>query len=136
MILTARLFIEGHPTEQEGIPLLTCQFSFNQEIDQKGMPVSLVKAGIIDFSFSSINDSDIIWWMLSAAADKNGKIVFSGIESSKPFKTLAFKDARCIKYFEKFERDKEMTIEMTISAREIDIADVTYANFWSGYEKQ
>lgn len=135
MILTAKLFIEGHQTESEGLPLNSCDFQFKQEVDERGLPVSTVRGGIIDVSFASLDDSDLIYWMISSAADKNGKIVFSGMESSKAFKTLEFKDARCIKYHERFQRDFEMTVDLTISAREIIICDVTHANSWSGYEK-
>jgi hypothetical protein len=135
MILTARLFIAGHQTEKDGIPINYCEFGFNQEIDQRGLPVSAVKGGIIKLSYSSFDDPEIVWWMISSEADKNGRILFSGIESSKAFKTLEFKDGRCVSYRETFNRDQEMLVEITISAREITLSGVDHANNWAGYEK-
>lgn len=133
MILTARLFIAGHTTEKEGIPLNSCEFSFIQDVDQRGLPVSAVKGGIIQVSYASIDDPEILWWMVSSEADKSGKILFSGIESSKAFKTLEFKDARCVNYKETFVRDKDMITDLIISAREITVSDVSHSNNWSGY---
>jgi len=134
MILTARLFIAGHETEKDGIPLNTCEFSFSQEVDQRGLPVSAVRGGIIRLSYGSFDDPEILWWMISSEADKSGKILFSGIESSKAFKTLEFKDARCISYHETFSRDNEMLVELTLSTRQITISGVDHINIWSGYE--
>jgi hypothetical protein len=133
MILTARLFIEGHATEQEGIPLDSCDYAFTQEVDQRGMPVSEVQIGIINMSFACIEDTELVWWGMGNVS-KNGKIVFSGMESTKAFKTLAFQDAFCIKYHEKFVRNTDMTIDMTISARFIDLSGVSYGESWPGYD--
>ena len=134
MVLTARLHIKGHETEDEGIPLLTCDYSFSQEVDQRGLPKSQVTGGVITFSFSSIEDEEIMWWMLSPNADKSGKISFSGSEDEKVFKTLEFKDARCIYYRETFTRDIEMLEEITISAREISLSGATHTNTWTKYD--
>jgi len=134
MVLTARLFINGHESGSEGIPLLTCSYSFTQDIDQRGLPKSEVKGGVIILSFSSIDDQEIMHWMISSKADKSGKITFSGEETEKVFKTLEFKDARCISYHESFVRDSEMLEEITISAREVSISGVTHVNTWTKYD--
>jgi len=135
MLLTARLYISGHETEKDGIPLNSCEFSFSQDVDQRGLPVSAVRGGIIHLSYGSFDDPEILWWMISSEADKNGKIEFSSVESSKSFKTLEFTDARCINYRESFTRDKEIMVELVISARELSISGVNHSNSWSGYEK-
>ncbi len=134
MVLTARLYINGHESGSEGIPLLTCKYSFIQDIDQRGLPKSEVKGGVITLSFSSIDDQEIMHWMISSKADKSGKITFSGEETEKVFKTLEFKDARCISYHESFLRDSEMLEEITISAREVTISGVTHTNTWTKYD--
>lgn len=133
MVLTARLYIDGHESGSEGIPLQTCSYSFTQEIDQRGLPKSEVRGGVINLSFSSIDDQEIMHWMISSKSDKNGKVTFSGEEAEKIFKTLEFKDARCVSYHESFIRDKEMTENIVISAREITISGVTHTNTWSKY---
>jgi hypothetical protein len=134
MILTARLFIAGHETEKDGIPLNFCEFSFSQDVDQRGLPVSAVKGGLIHLSYGSFDDPEILYWMISEKADKNGKILFSGVESSKAFKTLEFKDGRCVSYRETFTRDNEMLVELTISVREITVSGIDHVNSWSGYD--
>ncbi len=134
MVLTARLYIFGHETENEGIPLLTCKFSFSQDVDQRGMPKSEVKGGLITLSFNSIDDQEIMHWMISSTSDKNGKITFAGEEAEKVFKTLEFLDARCIHYQESFLRDSEMIEEITLSAREIKLSGVTHMNLWTKYD--
>jgi hypothetical protein len=71
--------------------------------------------------------------MFSLKADKSGKITFSGEETEKIFKTIEFKDARCVAYHESFVRDSEMVQEITISAREVTISGVTHLNKWTKY---
>ncbi|NCB08383.1 MAG: hypothetical protein EOM73_09490 [Bacteroidia bacterium] len=134
MVLTSRLYISGHESGNEGIPLLTCSYSFTQDIDQRGLPKTEVKGGVITLAFNSIDDQEIMHWMVSSKADKNGKITFSGEDTEKVFKTLEFKDARCIAYHESFVRDSEMVEEITISAREISISGVTHVNIWTKYD--
>lgn len=136
MVLTARLYLAGHSSGSEGIPLLTCNFSFSQEIDDRGLPKSGVRGGVINLSFESMDDEDIVWWMISKNADKDGKITFAGEEGEKVFKTLEFKDARCVAYQESFVRDVEMIQEITISAREIIVSGATFSNSWTKYNVQ
>jgi hypothetical protein len=134
MVLTARLYINGHESGSEGIPLLACNYGFTQEIDQRGLPKSEVKGGVINLSLNSIDDQEIMHWMISSKADKSGKIEFSGEDTDKVFKTLEFNDARCISYHESFVRDSEMLEEITISAREISVSGVTHSNTWTKYD--
>lgn len=134
MVLTAQLHIDGHELADEGIPLLSCDYSFAQEVDQRGLAKSQVTGGIINFSFFSIEDEEIMLWMVSPNVDKSGKITFSGSEDEKIFKTLEFKDARCIFYRETFNRDVEMMEEISISAREIKISGATHTNSWTKYD--
>ena len=134
MVLTARLYIEGHESGNEGIPLLSCNYRFTQEIDERGLPKSVVKGGVINLSFKSMDDEEIMWWMLSRQSDKNGEIMFAGEEGEKLFKRLEFKDARCVSYYESFIRDDEMIQEISISAREITLSGATHTNTWTKYE--
>lgn len=134
MILTARLHIKGHKTEDEGIPLQTCDYQFSQDIDERGLPKAQVKGGVITLTFNSIEDEEIMHWMISPNADKSGKILFSGDESEKVFKTLEFTDARCFFYHEYFTRDAEMIEELKISARKLSISGATHTNTWTSYD--
>jgi len=134
MVLYASLHISGHSTEDEGIPLLNCDYSFLQDIDERGLPKAQVKGGVISMTFNSIEDNEIMHWMISPTSDKSGKIQFSGGEGEKVFKTLEFKDARCFFYHEYFTRDAEMIEEIKISARVISISGATHTNTWTQYD--
>lgn len=133
MILTARLHIEGHELENDGIPLLSCDYSFEQEVDERGLPKAVVKGGTINLSFISMDDAEIMWWMIAQGSDKNGRILFSGDEDKKVFKTVEFSDARCISYREAFSRDENMVCNIIISAREVTVSGVQHKNSWTNY---
>ena len=134
MVLSARLHIEGHQNEEEGIHLISCEYRFQQETDKKGLPTSKVHGGKIDLSFASIEDNEVFQWMISEDADKNGKISFIGDNNTKPFKTLEFKDARLISYDEYFTDQSQMITKVSISARQIIISGVKHTNAWLGYK--
>jgi hypothetical protein len=133
MVLTAILYIKDHKQEKEGIRLLSCDFGFSQSVDYKGLTSSKVQGGEIHLSFASIDDNDIIQWMISEEADKDGKISFLGDNNTKPFKTLEFKDARLISYDESYIDQSHMTTRLTISARQIILSGVKHSNAWQGY---
>lgn len=133
MSYTARLHIEGHQLQNEGIRVTECEFGFAQEIDIRGMPVSEIRGGIINLSIIIENDSEILWWMISATADKNGYISFLGDDPSKPYKKVEFKDARLVSYNEYFKEQAEVIIKLKISSRNIIVAGESHENVWTGY---
>jgi hypothetical protein len=133
MSYTARLYIDGHQKQKEGLRVLTCDFSFSQGTDASGLPSSNVQGGFINLSIIIENDPEILWWMISDA-DKNGKIVFMGDDKSNPIKTLEFKDGRLVGYHESFSEVSEVTVTLTISAREISVSGVKYVNSWVNYK--
>lgn len=134
MVLSAKLHIEGHKNEKEGIHLLSCSYRFSQDCDGLGLPTSRVHGGMIDLSFASIEDNEIIQWMISEDTDKSGKIDFSGDSTTKPFKTLEFKDARLVDYLESFVDQGQMITTLSISVRQIGISGVKLTNKWLGYK--
>jgi hypothetical protein len=134
MVISATLHIKGHKDEKEGIRLLNCDYQFSQAIDSKGLATSKVNGSIINVTFDSIEDNEIIQWMISEDADKDGQIVFKGDNNTKPFKTLEFKDARLIACEESFVDKSHMTTSLRISARQLTISGVTHTNAWLGYE--
>jgi len=134
MILIARLHIQGHEREEDGIPLLSCEYSFKQEVDERGLPTSMVKGGLINLAFISIDDSEIMYWMINSQSDKFGKIEFSGEEGEKVFKTIEFEDARCVYYHDSFNRDGEMLTHITISTRKIEVSGTVHVNKWTNYD--
>jgi hypothetical protein len=133
MVLSATLHITGHKNEDKGIRLLTCDYQFTQDYDQNGLPRGKVLGGIVNISFESIEDNEIIQWMMSVDADKDGKISFWGDNNTKTFKTLEFHDARLVSYAETFSDQMQMVTALSFSAREIIISGVKHTNAWQGY---
>jgi hypothetical protein len=132
MSYTAKLHIDGHQKQKDGIRILSCDFGFTQGTDASGLPSSNVQGGFINLTIITENDPEILYWMLSDA-DKNGKIVYMSDDKSNPVKSLEFKDGRLIRYHENFSEMTEVTVNLTITAREISISGVTHNNSWVNY---
>jgi hypothetical protein len=131
MSLTARLHIKGHKQEEKGIKILSCDFSFSQDIDNRGMTTSNVRAGLINITLPGISDDEIIQWMVSRDDKKNGKITFSGVVDTGPHRSVEFEDAVLINYSESFSDESDIIISLTISARVIKVTGVTHESNWT-----
>jgi len=132
MAFSATLHIQGHPREQDGIPVVSCDFNFNQQIDQRGVPNSRVIGGVINIGFRNENDYDLVLWMFSQDAQKNGKIVFSsGTSDNQSFQTIKFSDAALVSYHQSYSEHSEISVNITISCREVEISGATFVNIWS-----
>ena len=134
MSLTARLHIEGHQNENKGIRVLACNFKFSQTTDQRGLPTSKVEGGKINVAIAVENDAELLHWMFTEAADKNGKIIFIGMDNGKSLKTIEFWDGRLIRYYESFKGCGKVVVHISISAKKISIAGASHENIWSGYD--
>lgn len=130
MSLTARLHIEGHSEEKKGIKILSCDYSFSQDVDNNGKIASNIRAGIINISISGISDTEIVQWMLGRDIRKNGKISYSGVINTGPHKYLEFEDAVLVNYNESFSDQMDIVIYLSISARKIIISGVTHETQW------
>ncbi len=131
MSIMARLHIEGHSKEKEGLRLLSCDFGFRQDVDARGMQTSNVKPGLIKVSFKGTEDAEIVQWMLGKDTVKNGRITYSGFTSAGPVRKVVFQDALLVNYYEHFTDQSDIVIDLTISARKITVAGMNFSNFWS-----
>ncbi len=131
MAFSATLHIAGHPKEQDGLGVVSCDFSFNQQVDPAGFPTSRVTAGVINIELKNVNDYDIMQWMIASRARKNGKIVLSsGMSDNQSFQKIEFKDGVLISYQQSFSEESEVSTKLTISCREIDISGASFVNIW------
>jgi len=131
MAFSATLHIEGHPKEQDGINVISCEFTFQQQVDQRGMPSSRVNGGVINIGLKNENDFDLMLWMFSQDTKKNGKIILtSGISENQAFQTIKFKDACLVTFHESFSEFSEVSVDLSISCREIEISGAMFANIW------
>jgi len=131
MSLTARLHIKGHSQEEKGIKILSCDFSFSQVVDNRGMASSNVRAGLINVTIPGINDNEIINWMISRDERKNGKITFSGVVDTGPHRSIEFEDAVLVSYHESFSDESDIVISLVISSRIIKVTGVKHENIWA-----
>ena len=131
MAFSASLHIEGHPKEQEGFTVVSCDFTFDQQVDATGMPVSRPTGGVIKIGLKNENDYDLMQWMIAPSAKKNGKIVFSsGMTDNQSFQTIEFKDAMLINYHQSFSEEAEIAVNLTISCRVMEISGASFINIW------
>jgi hypothetical protein len=131
MAFSATLHIEGHPKEQDGIPMISCDFNFHQQVDHRGVPISRVNGGIINIGLKNENDYDLVLWMFSQDAKKNGKIVFSsGLSDDQAFQTIKFTEAALVTYQQSFSEESEITVNLTISCHKVDISGAAFDNIW------
>ncbi len=131
MAFSAKLHLEGHSQEDQGLGLTACSFTFSQTIDQRGMVISRVNGGLIKMTMHNINDYDIVLWMFNQSSTKNGKIVLSsGMQENQSFQTIKFKDGLLVMLHQEFSDDSEVSLELSVSCREIEIAGATFFNIW------
>ncbi len=133
MSVTARLHLEEHRLERKGIRVLTCTYSFSQDVNELGFPTSAIRQGFIEVSIPGINDAEIVRWMISRNVRKKGKISFLGVnEGGVPQETkkLEFEDAILVNYRETFTDQSDMVIYLTISARIIRLSDESLETQW------
>lgn len=125
------MYIEGHAQQEKGIKVLSCDFSFSQDVDNRGMVASKVRAGMINVTIPGINDPEILEWMLGQYTKKKGKISFSGVVDTGPHRSLEFEDAILVSYHESFSDQSETIISLTLSARVIKVTGVKHESTWA-----
>jgi len=140
MSLTARLYIKGHQQEKKGIKVLSCDYSFSQNVSEDGYIAGSVRAGLINLTLSAVNDTEIVQWMFFRDNTKSGKISFSGIdpETAAPqeTKTLEFEDGILVNYSESFMDESDMIMSLSISARKITLSNSEWETVgWQDIEK-
>lgn len=131
MSLSARLHIEGHSKENTGTKILSCNYSFSQDVDGRGFKNSKVRAGMINISIQGAGDTEIVQWMISDRTLKNGKITFSGVVDTGPQRSIEFRDALLVDYHESFSDQSDIIINLSISARVIIVSGVTHESLWT-----
>lgn len=137
MSLTARLYIKGHQKEDSGFKVMSCDYSFSQNVGNDGYITGSVRAGFINISLITINDTEIVQWMLLRDSKKSGKISFFGIDpqtaAPQETKTLEFEDGILVNYSESFTDESDMIMNLSISARKITLSNSEWETTgWEG----
>jgi len=112
------------------IKILTCDFSFSQEIDETGKPSSRPQGGLINITVESTDKETLAEWMFSKMGMKDGKIEFQ-LRNNKT-KVLSFKEGVCIAYNESFNAAGSipMMVHFTISPNSIKLGSAEFKNEW------
>jgi hypothetical protein len=130
MSFLAKLTIEDQETN-----VLECSFSFTQNIGEDGRTTGLPIAGLIHLQLEATNNTDILAWMVLPHTFKDGEIVFYNRDSMSSNKTLTFTEGICVSYHEEFNAEDTLPMKtrISISARALDINDVSYENNWDAF---
>ena len=123
MAHTAQLKIESKEYN-----VTECEYEFIQPIKENGQPAGHPTGGLVRFTIVSPDNGDLFLhdWMQSATDHKDGKIIFSVVDTGKPsVKTLHFKRAYCIRLHECFNlhANMQMLTKITVSAAEISFGE-------------
>ena len=113
------LKINGSPYD-----VLECEYEFIQPVKENGQPSARPTGGLISFTIVSPDDKDTSFheWMLNKTEIKDGMFDFEVMNDGKvTHKTVAFKNAYCIRLYEYFNNANniQMYMKITISAAEI-----------------
>jgi hypothetical protein len=128
MSLAARLYIEG---DTKGIKILAFDFSFAQDVDNRGMVDSDIRAGLIHITIQGTAETEILQWMLGRDTRKDCTISFSGYVDTGQHRTIKLIDAVLVSYYENYSDPSDIVVNLTISSRVIDIKGVKHENIWS-----
>jgi hypothetical protein len=128
MSFIARLYIE----KEEAINVLQCGFRFRQSLDVSGRPGTLPRGGIIRLVLESDDRTGLFEWMISSINIKNGMVTFYRHDTMSRLKSLHFRGAHCVEYYETFDQVSRypMQIQLTLSAHSISLNGATYFNDW------
>lgn len=118
--------------EGKQFEVLSCVFSFGQNIDDKGRPASDVRKGTISVEIVASEDDSIVGWMIDPYKKGNGSIVFEKIDQASTMKEVKFEDAYCVNYSEHFNATSNdaMVATLSISARKITIGNASHEVKW------
>lgn len=133
MSIAAKLFIDGHSKDLDGITILSFNFGFTQNVDRVGNIKSFVNPGLINVTIRGTEDPEIVNWMISNSR-KDGRIEFSGFHDTQAKRKLLFKEGLLVEYSESFSDMSDIIISLSISAIEITIAGEQYKSKWSVYD--
>ncbi len=127
MSFTAKLQLDS-----EEMNVLHCGYRFMQVTDRTGLPTGTPTGGKIDLLVESTGTTDLFEWMVNPTQVKSGVITFFRIDMFSKLKTLEFKDAFCVDFYETFDHtgERPMQVHLTLSAHGLKLNDIEFYNDW------
>lgn len=126
MSLAARLYLGS---DKNGIKIIACDFSFSQDVDNRGQMSSKVRSGLIHVTIPGTVDTQLLTWMFTNEL-KKCTITFSGYVDTGQPRSVEFEDAALVGYYESFSEPLDTVVNLTISSRKISIKGATIAMSW------
>jgi hypothetical protein len=131
MSIIARLHIDGHSKEKEGLRVLSCNFGFSQHVDELGNKTGKVKSNLINITIKGTEDAEIVHWMFGVDTIRNGRIEYSGFTDSGARRKVFFQEALLVGYSENFNDQSDIILNLVVAPREITIAGEKFVSYWS-----
>ncbi len=78
-----------------GPEVIDCNFSFHQDVDDKGKATTKVQSGTLNVTISQLPPQNIIEWALNSRKYSDGVVVVLDAENI-PLEKIFFKNATCI----------------------------------------
>jgi len=127
MSFKAKLEVDGKEYR-----VVYCNYSLKQFVDDTGRPSSTVRAGTIDITVESTDDTTLFEWMCDSYMRKDGKITFNKRDEDAKMKELEFKEAYMVSYKESFDNagTGAMQEKFSLSAHSIKMGNGEHENEW------
>lgn len=112
--------------------VVNCDYSLNQFVDDTGRPSSTVRAGTINLTVESTDDTKLFEWMCDSYMRKDGKITFNKRDEDAKMKVLEFKEAYMVSYKELFDNSGpgSMQESFSLSAHVVKMGDGEIESEW------
>lgn len=116
----------------EEFNVLECSFDILQKTDHSNRPSGIPIIGTVDVLIETSNKTNFYAWSFAPNELKDGEIVFFKRDLMASYKTIVFKKAYCVEYFEVFNNNDQnpMKIKLTLACNSLDINGVDYVNPW------
>jgi len=127
MSFKAKLRIDGREYN-----ILSLAYSLDQEVDDKGMPSTILKIGKINIQLESTGDTVFFEWVCNSFLRKDGTISLIKRDTDATLKEIKFLNAYLISYKESFaaENDNPTIEHLVLSAEEIQSGTGSYSTKW------
>lgn len=115
------------------LPLLSCEFSFNQGTDPiSRQTTTKVRGGVINMTLRGTKDTGLLEWITNHKEHRDGTITFFQHSNNQKIKEISFKKAFPVLFTESFIESEEnsLTISFSITCDELTVGNASHVNKW------
>lgn len=117
--------------------VVSCNYSLEQSIDDKGRPASIMTVRPVYITIISNEDiADVVAWGLNSYDRQDSEIVFQKDDADQTMKTMGIKDAYLVGVEETFtsigtEPRAAFVLKLKISPNTVDLGGINASNKWA-----